>query len=184
MRPRLLAAIIAILLCAVRGDAAETCDVLVYGGTPGGLSAALAASREGVSVVVIEPTKWIGGMVTGGLASTDVGNEKVIGGIAREFFTRAAESAAGTPLWIAEPHVNMATFQKMLAEAKVRVVTERRMKAVSRDGDSIESLATDDGTRYYGKVFIDATYEGDLLARAGVSYTIGRESRATYGEPL
>src|SRR5580693_7580625 len=134
MRPRLLAAIIAILLCAVRGDAAETCDVLVYGGTPGGLSAAIAASREGVSVVLIEPTKWIGGMVTGGLASTDVGNEKVIGGIAREFFARAAESKAGTPMWFAEPQVNMATFQAMLRESKVRVITDRRLKFISRDG--------------------------------------------------
>ncbi len=90
MRIPPLAAFLALLLCAWRVPAAETCDVLVYGATPGGLSAALAASREGASVVVLEPTKWIGGMVTGGLASTDVGNEKVIGGIAREFFTRAA----------------------------------------------------------------------------------------------
>src|SRR5476651_61002 len=111
MRILPLAAVLAALLVAVRGPAVETCDVLVYGGTPGGLSAALAASREGASVVVIEPTKWIGGMVTGGLASTDVGNEKVIGGIAREFFTRAAASKAGTPLWYAEPQVNMAAFQ-------------------------------------------------------------------------
>src|SRR5437016_1080784 len=119
MRISPVIAIVAILLCAFRSNAVETCDVLVYGGTPGGLSAALAASREGASVVVIEPTKWIGGMVTGGLASTDVGNEKVIGGIAREFYTRAAGSKAGTPMWYAEPHVNMATFQAMLDEAKV-----------------------------------------------------------------
>src|SRR3984885_15795056 len=97
MRIPPLAALLAVLLCAWRVHAEETCDVLVYGATPGGLSAALAAAREGASVVVIEPTKWIGGMVTGGLGSTDVGNEKVIGGIAREFFTRAAESKAGTP---------------------------------------------------------------------------------------
>ena len=173
-----------ILLCALRGWAAETCDVLVYGGTPGGLSAALAAAREGASVVVIEPTKWIGGMVTGGLASTDVGNEKVIGGIAREFFTRAAASQPDTPPWRAEPRVNMATFQTMLREARVTVITERRLKAVSRDGTRIESLMTDDGKRYEAKVFIDATYEGDLMARAGVSYIIGRESRDIYDEPL
>ena len=158
--------------------------MLVYGGTPGGLGAALAAAREGASVVVVEPTKWIGGMVTGGLASTDVGNEKVIGGIAREFFTRAAESAPGTPLWYAEPQVNMATFQAMLREGKVTVITERRLKAISRDGDRIESLMADDGHRYEAKIFIDATYEGDLMARAGVSYITGRESQETYRESL
>jgi hypothetical protein len=174
----------ALCLTALSLHAAENCDIVIYGATPGGLSAAFAAAREGASVVVIEPTKWIGGMVTGGLASTDVGNEKVIGGIAREFFTRAAESEPGTPMWFAEPHVNMATFQKMIAESKIHVVTERRLKAISRDGSSVESLLTDDGTRYYGKIFIDASYEGDLMARASVSYTIGRESRATYDEPL
>jgi hypothetical protein len=171
-------------LATGRAPAAETCDVLVYGGTPGGLSAALAAAREGASVVVIEPTKWIGGMVTGGLASTDVGNEKVIGGIAREFFTRAAASKAGTPQWYAEPQVNMTTFKALLQAGKVKVITEQPLKSISRDGNSVESLMTADGKRYEAKMFIDATYEGDLMARAGVSYIIGRESRETYGEPL
>ncbi|MEP6669835.1 MAG: FAD-dependent oxidoreductase [Chthoniobacter sp.] len=184
MRIAPLAALLSILLCAGRVPAAETCDVLVYGATPGGLSAALAAAREGASVIVIEPTKWIGGMVTGGLASTDVGNEKVIGGIAREFFTRAAASKPGTPLWYAEPQANMATFQALLQEGKVRVITGRKIKAVSRDGNRVESLMASDGTRYEAKVFIDATYEGDLMARADVSYIIGRESRAVYNEPL
>ena len=184
MRVVPLVAAIVVSLLAMRGQAAEQCDVLVYGGTPGGLSAAMAAAREGVSVVVIEPTKWIGGMVTGGLASTDVGNEKVIGGIAREFFTRAAGSQPGTPLWFAEPRVNLATFQTMLQEARVKVLTDRRLKVISRDGDRIESLMTDDGQRYEAKMFIDATYEGDVMARAGVSYIVGRESREAYGEPL
>lgn len=173
-----------LLLLPTIVSAAESYDVLVYGATPGGLSAALAASREGTSVLVIEPTRWIGGMVTGGLASTDVGNEKVIGGLAREFFTRAAESNAGTPMWYAEPKVNMATFQALLREAKVKVITERSLKSISRDGERIDSLFTSDGKRYEAKVFIDATYEGDLLARAGVSYIIGREGRDVYGEPL
>jgi len=184
MRIRLFAVVLALSLCTAHGRAAETCDVLVYGGTPGGLSAALAASRGGASVVVIEPTRWIGGMVTGGLASTDVGNEKVIGGIAREFFTRAAENKTGTPLWYAEPKANMATFKAMLGETKIKVITDQRLKSISRDGDRIESLMTADGKRYEAKVFIDATYEGDLMARAGVSYIIGRESRDAYGEPL
>lgn len=134
--------------------------------------------------MVIEPTKWIGGMVTGGLASTDVGNEKVIGGIAREFFTRAAEIEPETRMWYAEPRANMAAFEAMVGEAKVRVVKERRLRAVSRDGTRIESLTTHDGTLYFGKVFIDATYEGDLMARAGVSYLVGREGSDAYDESL
>jgi hypothetical protein len=184
MRIRLFAFALALLLGALPGRTSEVCDVLVYGGTPGGLSAALAAAREGASVVVIEPTKWIGGMVTGGLASTDVGNEKVIGGITREFFSRAAAIKTGTPLWYAEPQANMAAFKAMLQEAKVRVITDQRLKSISRDGTRVESLMTTDGKRYEAKIFIDATYEGDLMARAGVSYIIGRESRDAYGEPL
>ncbi len=173
------------LLGAVRATAAvENFDVVIYGATPGGLSAGIAAAREGASVVVIEPTKWIGGMVTGGLASTDVGNERVIGGIAREFFTRAAASKPGTPLWKAEPHVNLQTFTALAGEAGLRVIQGRRLKGISRDGKRIDSLLTDDGTRYVGKVFIDATYEGDLMARARVSYLVGRESTDAYGEPL
>lgn len=173
-----------LLLLSATTAFADNYDVIVYGATPGGISAALAASREGASVLVIEPTRWIGGMVTGGLASTDVGNEKVIGGIAREFYTRAAASKAGTPMWYAEPQVNMATFKALLQEAKVTVITERSLKSISRDGDRIDSFFTSDGKRHEAKVFIDATYEGDLMARAGVSYIIGREARDAYGEPL
>src|SRR5688572_23110926 len=103
---RVLPLLFCVLLGGLRAPAVENYDVFIYGATPGGLSAGIAASREGASVVIIEPTKWIGGMVTGGLASTDVGNEKVIGGIAREFFTRAAENKPGTPMWKAEPQVN------------------------------------------------------------------------------
>lgn len=179
-----LARFFCLLLLSSAAAFAKDYDVIVYGATPGGISAALAASREGASVLVIEPTRWIGGMVTGGLASTDVGNEKVIGGIAREFFAQAAGSKAGTPMWYAEPQVNMATFKAMLQKAKIEVQTGRNLKSISRDGDRIESLMTDDRKRYEAKVFIDATYEGDLMARAGVSYIIGREARDAYGEPL
>ena len=159
-------------------------DLVIYGGTPAGLSAGIVAAREGISVVIIEPTRWIGGLVTGGLSKTDVGKAETVGGFAREYFVRAANKEPDTPMWFAEPHVNMATFETMLGEAGVKVVTAQVLKSVTKDGARITSLTTADGTIYKGKVFIDASYEGDLMAAAKVSYFVGRESRAKYGEPL
>lgn len=159
-------------------------DLVIYGGTPAGISAGIVAAREGASVVVIEPTKWIGGMVTGGLCRTDVGKEQTIGGFPREFFARAAASKPGSEMWYAEPKVNLATFHAMLKEAGVKVVTAQALKSVAKDGTRIASLTTADDTTYTGKMFVDATYEGDLMAAAKVGYIVGRESRAQYGEPL
>ena len=164
--------------------AAADFDLVVYGGTPAGLSAGIIAAREGASVVVIEPTKSIGGMVTGGLCRTDVGKEETIGGFPREFFARAAAAKPNTPMWYAEPGVNLSTFQTMLQEAGVKVVTAQSLKSITKESARITSLTTSDGTIYHGKEFIDATYEGDLMAAAKVSYIVGRESAAQYGEPL
>lgn len=159
-------------------------DIVIYGGTPAGLSAGIAAAREGASVVVIEPTKWIGGLVTGGLTHTDKGKEETIGGLPREYFTRAAAAKPGNPMWYAEPQTNMATFKAMLAEAGVKVIAGQTLKSITQVGRRITSLTTADGTKHEGAVFIDATYEGDLMAKAGVSYIVGRESSAQYNEPL
>jgi hypothetical protein len=168
---------------APSGFATEV-DLVVYGGTPAGLAAGITAAREGASVVVIEPTRWIGGMVTGGLSRSDVGKETTIGGFAREFFTRAAAAKPDTLLWYAEPSVNLATFQSMLKEAGVTVITGQPLKYIEKDGQRLKSLTTRDGTTHRGGMFIDASYEGDLMAAAKVSYLVGRESRAQYGEPL
>jgi hypothetical protein len=173
------------LALTCRTHAGDSYDVVIYGATPTGIAAAVAASREGARVVLVEPTKWIGGMVTGGLSSTDKGREETIGGIAREFFTRAAERYHDPKLlWYAEPHANMETFEAMLRESKVEVVKGQQLKTTARDGKKITSLTTSDGHSYAGAVFIDATYEGDLMAQAGVSYIVGRESVETYGEKL
>lgn len=176
---------LSILLCfaATSVSAIET-DLVIYGGTPAGLSAGIVAAREGASVIVIEPTRWIGGMVTGGLCKTDVGKEQTIGGFAREFFSRAAAAKPDTPMWYAEPSVNMATFQAMVKEAGIKVVTDQGVKDVAKNGAHITSLTTNDGTTYAAKMFIDASYEGDLMAAAKVSYIVGRESKAKFGEPL
>lgn len=172
------------LLALTSASFALDSDVVIYGGTPAGLAAGIVAAREGASVVVIEPTQWIGGMVTGGLSRSDVGKEQTIGGFPREFFTRAAASKEGTHMWYAEPKVNMAAFQAMLKEAGVKVVTAQGLKSITKEGARITSLTTADGTTYTGKMFIDAGYEGDLMAAAKVSYIVGRESRAQHGEPL
>lgn len=170
------------LLSAVL-PAAEA-DLVIYGGTPSGLAAGIVAAREGARVVVIESTRWIGGMVTGGLSRTDVGKEQTIGGFPREYFMRAAASKPGSVPWYAEPSTNMATFQAMLKEAGVKVVTAQSLKSVTQEGTRISSLTTADGTVYNGAMFIDASYEGDLMAAAKVGYVVGRESRAQYDEPL
>lgn len=164
-------------------------DLVVYGGTPAGLSAAIAAHRENseLSILVVEPTRWIGGVVTGGLTRTDKGNVATVGGIAKEYFELAREIGGDdTPMWYAEPKDNMAAFERMLEECgdAITVVTERRVKSVEKEGNRIRSIELDDGTTVEGKVFIDASYEGDLMARSGVSYIVGRESCDQYGEEL
>ena len=169
---------------ALRAGEPTSYDVVVYGGTPAGLVAAIAAAREGRRVIVLEPSRWIGGMVTGGLSSTDTGREATIGGITREFFMRAAAAKPGTPLWRAEPGVNLATFNAMLAEAGVTCRTTALLQSARQADRRIQTILTTDGRSYDGRVFVDASYEGDLLAKAGVRSTVGRESREQYGEPL
>lgn len=159
-------------------------DVVIYGGTPAGIIAGVAAAREGAAVVIVEPSRWVGGMVTGGLTRTDTGRVETIGGYTREFFGRAAQRYGGKFMWFAEPQVNLATFEAMLREARIEVVKDRRLGSVQRAGARIVSVTTDDGRVFAGRQFIDATYEGDLMARAGVTYVVGREGRAQYGEPL
>jgi hypothetical protein len=158
-------------------------EIIVYGGTPAGIIAAIAAAREGAKVVVIEPSKWIGGMVAGGLSKSDIGKQETIGGYTREFFTRAAARYGGAFMWYAEPHANRETFEAMLGEAKVTVIKDTRLKSVAKDLRRIASLTTDDGQTFAAQQFIDATYEGDLMA-AAASYRVGRESQAEYGEEL
>jgi hypothetical protein len=166
-------------------------DVVVYGATPGGIAAAVAAARQRASVVLIEPARHIGGMVSGGLSATDYGNPAYIGGLALEFFERAAakyhdpaKSASLRDKWFSEPHVAEQTFLEMVHQAGVQLVTQQHLESVACRAHRITSLRTSDGMVYRGRVFIDATYEGDLMARAGVKYAVGRESRAAYGESL
>ncbi|QDT63325.1 FAD-dependent oxidoreductase [Calycomorphotria hydatis] len=166
----------------------QSVDLVIYGGTPSGLSAAISAVRENenIQVIVIEPTRWIGGLVTGGLSRTDKGKENTIGGLTREYFEYARKLCGPeTPMWYAEPRYNLAAFEAMLKEyeERITVLTEKQLKSVKKSGNRITSITLDDGSEFTAPVYIDATYEGDLLAMAGVSYRFGRESRDEYGEP-
>lgn len=183
---------------ATAEDFAAEADVIVYGSTPGGFCAAIAASREGASVILLEPTAHVGGMNTGGLSHSDsnqivrstamglfdewhtrIENDYASRGIELPYSVRVKDQA----LWTYEPHVAARVTKQMLEEAKVEVLTERYLQSVRKEGTDIVSLITSNGT-FTAKVFVDATYEGDLMAAAGVSWTIGREGRSEYGESL
>ncbi|MBI1388891.1 MAG: FAD-dependent oxidoreductase [bacterium] len=164
--------------------AARQFDVVIYGGTAGGAAAAIAACREGFTAVLIEPGAHIGGLTSGGLGRTDVGNSTVIGGISREFYVRLGKHYGEPISWRFEPSVAEGLLLEMLDEAKVEVITGQRLESVTMEGKKITSISTQTGDVYEGPVFIDASYEGDLMAKAGVSYTVGREGRDQYGESL
>ncbi|MCI0458938.1 MAG: FAD-dependent oxidoreductase [Gemmataceae bacterium] len=173
-------------------------DVVVYGATPAGIIAAITVAREGKSVVLLEPGKHLGGMITGGLCATDTGNRAGIGGYSREFFKRVRDyyvkkygpkseqvkdcSDGFRP----EPHVAKLVFEEMLKEAKVKVVFgcgSLGLSVLASDPPRISGVITRHG-EFNAQVYIDATYEGDLLATARVSYTVGREGRDKYNESL
>lgn len=174
-------------------------DVCVFGGTSGGVCAAVQAARMGAKVVLLEPGRHLGGMTSGGLSAVDIGDPRTVGGIAREYFTRLVATYGKTLDWdqpfrssrggpatggkySIEPHVAEAIFDTMAREAGVTVYREARLAGVEKEGPRLRAVVTEDGTVFRARVFIDATYEGDLLAKAGVSYTVAREGNAKYGE--
>jgi acetyl esterase/lipase len=167
--------------------APQSFDVVVYGGTAGGVITAIAAAREGASVALLEPRDHLGGMVSGGLGWTDFGKKEVIGGYSLEFYERAGKKY-GVPLqWYLEPHVAEAIFREWVAEAGVQVFFQHRLvekTGVVKDGARLAAIRLENGAEFRGKIFADASYEGDLMAQAGVTYTFGRESTAQYGESL
>ncbi len=174
-------------------------DVCVYGGTSGGVVAAVQAARMGKSVVLVEPNRHLGGMTSGGLSAVDIGDPRSVGGIAREYFTELAatvgiqlawdkpfRAAAGGPAtggaYAIEPHQAERVFNEMAKKAGVRVYFDAPLVKVKKVGARIVEFATEEGDLFRAKMFVDATYEGDLMAKAGVSYTLMREGNAKYGE--
>lgn len=186
-------------------------DIVVYGASSAGIIAAVAAARRGRSVILIEPSNHLGGLTTGGLGQTDIGIEGAIGGMSLEFYRRIREYYKHDSAWKHqtwdeymsrtsrlqedsegmfgfEPKVALKIYKKMLEEAEVPVVLNDRLlltdRGVDKKKDKITAIVTEDGNVYHGDIFMDATYSGDLMAMAGVSYKVGRESNDKYDETL
>ncbi len=191
-------------------------DVVVYGGTSGGAIATIQARKLGKTAVLIEPGRHIGGLTSGGLGATDIGNKAAIGGLSREFYRRigtyyendavwtrekradyqSRRKASGErEMWMFEPHVAEAVYRAWLKEAQVDVVFNERLDLkngvvltirndVQPASKRIHSIRMESGKVFTGQQFIDATYEGDLMAEAGVPYHVGREANKVYGETL
>ena len=199
--------------CPAQAEFIES-DVCVFGGTSAGIAAAVQVSRMGKSVVLVEAGPYLGGLTTGGLGATDIGNKAAIGGIAREFYQAVARHYARDSSWIFEtrdeyvskrnagrnvvadlsgpdaawwtfePRVAEQIFATMLKEAKVSVYLNQRLNLVRKDKAHIGEIVTEESEVFRAKMFIDATYEGDLLNKADVSFAVGRESNREYGETL
>ena len=160
-------------------------DICVYGGTSGGVSAAVAAARLGKNVVLVTHDNHVGGMSASGLGVTDIGgtNTAYIGGIAAEFYSRVGRAYGSTsPVYWFEPHVAEQTFWQMLSQAGVPVYTNQLLASVTKSGQVMTQITMTDGTSYQAREFIDTSYEGDLMAQAGVPFTVGREGTSAYGE--
>ncbi len=204
----------------LRGNDDGPYDVVIYGGTSAGIAAAVQVKRMGRSVAVIEPAHRIGGLTTGGLGSTDIGNKKAIGGIAREFYQRVHRhyqlpenwkwqtsqayekneqnrtDKNRKTMWNFEPSAALAIMNGFVQEHDIPVYYgerldrtfigsgKQRIRGITMRGGQITALVTESGNTYRGRVFIDATYEGDLMAGSGVDATVGREDNAVYSETL
>jgi hypothetical protein len=181
----LFAVTVSLWLCASpRARAGQTvqCDLCVFGATSTGVAAAVQAAREGRKVVLTESGGHVGGLTAGGLSQTDIGNKAAIGGLAREFYQRLGRHYGADEVWKFEPSVAEGVFHDLLAG--VRVYFHQRLASVATNHARLQSLTMADGTIFQARVFIDASYEGDLMAKAGVSYVVGREANAVYGETL
>lgn len=188
-----------------------TYDIIIYGATSGGIAAAIQAKRMKKSVLLIATSPRIGGLTTGGLGQTDIGNKSAIGGISREFYEainryyddltnwnwqepqdyqdggQTRTQAGEASMWTFEPSAALSVYEDFIRKENIELVKNKKLdrtNGVDKEGSKIRSITMLSGETYFGRVFIDATYEGDLMATAGVSYTVGRESNAQYGETL
>lgn len=157
-------------------------NLIIYGGTPAGITAAIQATRMGLTVAIAEFSKNIGGMTASGLGATDLGAEEAIGGLAREFYQEVTDYYQKAKQYTFEPKVAQSIFSKWIKENSIPVYEEQHLSDVLIEDKKIVEIVMEDGHRYQGDIFLDCTYEGDLLAKAHVSFFVGRESNATYQE--
>ncbi len=171
------------------GRGIDSYDICIYGGSSAGVVAAYSASKSGKTVLLIAPDGHIGGLSSGGLGQTDIGNKHVVTGVARDFYRRLGRQYNKLEAWQFEPGKAEAVFREYLREGKIAVLYHKRISDVIKHGDVIEAVdvvdtygAVDEKKRIHARVFLDCTYEGDLMAMAGVSYTVGREDNSLYKE--
>jgi hypothetical protein len=210
-RPLKLLLIGTLLASTLPAAATRSADLVIYGCTSGAMTAAVQVKRMKKSVIVVCPEKHLGGLTAGGLGWTDSGNKAVVGGLSREFYQRVyqhyikpeawkwqkreeygnkgqgteALDSSGKTMWIFEPHVAEQVYENWIKQEKIPVYRDSwldRAKGVKKSGERIESITMLDGSTYKAQMFLDATYEGDLMAAAGVSYHVGRESMKQYDE--
>lgn len=198
-------AFLPLLLASLVSAQTHQADVVIYGGTSAGVIAGIQAAKLGKKVIIVEAGQHIGGMAVEGLGGTDIDNQKeirnspAVGGLAREFYRRislkynrngafdaiAANGTKNTGLWRFESHVAEQVYEAWIKEARVMVLRGHRLKetgGVTMEKLKITAITCENGAVIKGKVFIDATYEGDLLAFAGLSFAVGREGNAKYRE--
>ncbi len=201
-----------ILSGCVRDSAPAERDLVIYGSSPAALTAAIEAQRLGRTAVIVCPETRIGGLTTGGLGQTDIGNKSAFGGLALQFYRDVADwykvdshwkyekrsdyipdgQCAGSfgedSMWTFEPSAALAILERWERDNKLEIVRgeflDRKPGGVVRNGSRIVAIKTLSGKTFRGKMFVDATYEGDLMAAAGVSYTVGREANSVYGETI
>lgn len=163
-----------------------TFDLVIYGGNAAGIAAAVQAKKLGLNAVVIEPTRRVGGLSSGGLGDTDFGNKDVIGGLSLEFYKRlGGKYGEDAPVWMFEPKQALAVFHDWIEEYGLDVRYGERLDltdGVKKQGGRIVSVRMESGLELEGSLFMDMSYEGDLMKLAGVSYTTGREANEVYGE--
>lgn len=191
MRGILFAALVFCFAINAHAQRSIEVDVCVYGGTSAGVIAAYTAQKLGKTALLIEPGRRLGGLTSGGLGYTDIGNKYAISGLSRDFYRRVGKHYGKFEQWVFEPKVAEAIFQDYVKRGGFEVAYERRLRSVRKQGGAIAEIVLENSNNPSGpattvkaSMFIDCSYEGDLMARAGVSYTVGREDNKQYGETI